>query len=338
MSNPSAVIVLAAGQGTRMKSATPKVLHTMCGLPLVGHAISSAYEAGAADVVVVVRYQRDRVVEVVKALDENVLIADQDEIPGTGRAVQCGLNSLPNTLTGTVIVTSADVPLLEPETIQQLHALHETNQNAVTVMTTIVEDATGYGRMVRDHGALVGIVEHRDATEEQLEIKEINAGIYAFDAEFLRTALGKIDTENDQGEVYLTDTVAIAVKEGRRCGAFILEDQWQAQGCNDRAQLAELRDEMNRRILNQHMRAGVSIVAPCTTHIDVTVEIGPDAVIEPGTILEGDTVIEPYAVIGPNTTLRNVQVGTGAVITHSFLHDTEVTEGTVVPPFTYQNN
>lgn len=321
-----------------MKSATPKVLHTMCGAPLVWHSISAAYEAGAKDVAVVVRHQRDRVVEVIKELDDSILIADQDEIPGTGRAVQCGLNALPKDLTGTIIVTSADVPLLEPQTIQQLHELHETHQNAVTVVTTIVDDATGYGRMVRENEKLISIVEHRDATPEQLEIKEINAGIYAFDAQFLRTALGKIGTQNDQGEVYLTDTVAIAVAEGRPAGTFILEDQWQAQGCNDRAQLAELRDEMNRRILVEHMQSGVAIISPATTHIDATVEISPDAVIEPGTILEGNTVIEPFAVVGPNTTLRNVTVETGAVIAHCFLHDMTVTEGTVVPPFTYKNN
>lgn len=336
--HPSAVIVLAAGQGTRMKSATPKVLHSMCGLPLVGHSIYAAYEAGAEDVVVVVRHQRENVIEAVKSLDENILIADQDEIPGTGRAVQCGLESLPKDLTGTIIVTSADVPLLEARTLQELHTLHETNQNAVTVVSTLVDDPTGYGRMVRDHGALVSIVEHRDATEEQREINEINAGIYAFDAQFLRGALEKIGTNNDQGEVYLTDTVSIAVAEGRRCGAYILEDQWQAQGCNDRAQLAELRDEMNRRILEAHMRAGVSIVSPGTTHIDVTVEIGPDVCIEPGSILEGNTLVEPFAVVGPNTTLRNVHVGVGAVIAHSFLHDTDIAEGTVVPPFTYKHD
>lgn len=321
-----------------MKSTTPKVLHTMCGLPLVGHSINAAYDAGADDVVVVVRHQRETVIEVVKNLDENVRIADQDEIPGTGRAVQCGLAALPADLTGTVIVTSADVPLLEAETLQKLHELHETNQNAVTVVTTIVDDPTGYGRMVRDHGALVAIVEHRDATDEQKAIKEINAGIYAFDAEFLRTALGKIGTDNDQGEVYLTDTVSVAVAEGRRCATYILDDPWQAQGCNDRAQLAELRDEMNRRILDTHMKNGVAVVSPATTHIDITVEIGPDATLEPGTILEGNTVVEPFAVVGPNTTLRNVHVGTGAVIAHSLLHDTEVAEGTVVPPFTYKHD
>ncbi|MCS4483952.1 NTP transferase domain-containing protein [Gleimia sp. 6138-11-ORH1] len=336
--HPSAVIVLAAGQGTRMKSATPKVLHTMCGLPLVGHSIAAAYDAGADDVVVVVRHQREKVIAAIKEIAEDVLIADQDEIPGTGRAVQCGLAALPTDLNGTVIVTSADVPLLEAETLQALHAFHESMQNAVTVVSTLVEDPTGYGRMVRTGGNLVAIVEQRDATAEQKEINEINAGIYAFDAQFLRNALNKIGTDNDQGEVYLTDTVAIAVAEGRRCGAFILEDKWQAQGCNDRAQLADLRDEMNRRILDAHMKAGVSIVSPNTTHIDVTVEIGPDACIEPGAVLEGDTVVEPFAQIGPNTTLRNVHVGTAAVIAHCFLHDTEVAEGTVVPPFTYKHD
>ncbi|MDO5049569.1 MAG: NTP transferase domain-containing protein [Actinomycetaceae bacterium] len=337
MNRPSAVIVLAAGQGTRMKSNTPKVLHEMCGRPLLGHAIVAAEDSEAQSIVVVIRHQRDRVAEMVNDFAPAAILADQDEIPGTGRAVQCGLEQLIETVgetSGTVLVTSADVPLLSGETLQKLNQAHEEAGNAVTVVTTIVDDPTGYGRIIREDGAVTAIVEHRDATDEQRAVNEINAGIYAFDAQFLAQALSGLDTDNDQGEVYLTDTIAVAVQQGRHCGAFILEDEWQAQGCNDRAQLSELRREMNRRILDQHMREGVTIVAPETTWIDVDVEIEPDVTIEPGCVLEGTTTIQTYSHIGPHTTLRNVNVGEGVVAPHCFGFDTDIEPGTVLKPFT----
>lgn len=337
MNRPSAVIVLAAGQGTRMKSKTPKVLHPMCGRPLLGHAIVAAEDAEAESIVVVIRHQRDRVAAMVEDFAPDAILADQDEIPGTGRAVQCGLEQLikeTGEASGTVLVTSADVPLLSGETLTELGKVHEESGNAVTVVTTIVDDPTGYGRVIREDGAVTAIVEHRDATDEQRAVNEINAGIYAFDAKFLQEALSGLDTDNDQGEVYLTDTVAIAVEKGKRCGAFVLEDAWQAQGCNDRAQLSELRHEMNRRILEEHMREGVTIVAPETTWIDVDVEIAPDVTIEPGCVLEGNTSIDSYSQIGPHTTLRNVNVGEGVVAPHCFGFDTDIEPGTVLKPFT----
>lgn len=337
MNRPSAVIVLAAGQGTRMKSKTPKVLHPMSGRPLLGHAIVAAEDSEAESIVVVIRHQRDRVAAMVNDFAPDAILADQDEIPGTGRAVQCGLEQLikeTGEASGTVLVTSADVPLLNGETLLELNKAHEESGNVVTVVTTIVDGPTGYGRVIREDGAVTAIVEHRDATDEQRAVNEINAGIYAFDAKFLQDALSGLDTDNDQGEVYLTDTVAVAVSQGQRCGAFVLEDQWQAQGCNDRAQLSELRHEMNRRILNEHMREGVTIVAPKTTWIDVDVEIAPDVTIEPGCVLEGNTSIDSYSQIGPHTTLRNVNVGEGVVAPHCFGFDTDIEPGTVLKPFT----
>lgn len=309
----------------------------MCGRPLLGHAIVAAEDAEAESIVVVIRHQRDRVAAMVEDFAPDAILADQDEIPGTGRAVQCGLEQLikeTGEASGTVLVTSADVPLLSGETLTELGKVHEESGNAVTVVTTIVDDPTGYGRVIREDGAVTAIVEHRDATDEQRAVNEINAGIYAFDAKFLQEALSGLDTDNDQGEVYLTDTVAIAVEKGKRCGAFVLEDAWQAQGCNDRAQLSELRHEMNRRILEEHMREGVTIVAPETTWIDVDVEIAPDVTIEPGCVLEGNTSIDSYSQIGPHTTLRNVNVGEGVVAPHCFGFDTDIEPGTVLKPFT----
>lgn len=341
MSNPLAVIVLAAGQGTRMKSNTPKVLHPMCGRPLLGHAIVAAEESGAAKQVVVIRHQRDRVAQMVQDFAPDAVIADQDEIPGTGRAVQCGLEELAkhvDELAGTVFVTSADVPLLTGQTLRELGKAHESAKNAVTVVTTVVEDPTGYGRIIREEGAVTKIVEHRDASEDELAVREINAGIYAFDAAFLAEVLPTLGTDNDQGEVYLTDTIAAAIVRGRRCGAFILEDVWQAQGCNDRVQLSELRAEMNRRILEEHMRGGVTVVDPTSTWIDVDVEIAPDVTIEPGCILEGNTFIDSYSEIGPHTTLRNVEVGEGSIMPYCFAFDALVEAGTLLPAFQQLQN
>lgn len=336
MNHPLAVVVLAAGQGTRMKSSTPKVLHPICGRPLLAHAIVAAQESGASKQVVVIRHQRDRVAEMVESFAPEAILADQDEIPGTGRAVQCGLKELADhvdKLEGTVLVTSADVPLLAGETLRELFETHEASGNAVTVMTTIVDDPSGYGRVIREGGAVTAIVEHRDANADQLAVKEINAGIYAFDVAFLDQALQTLGTNNDQGEVYLTDTIARASEAGLTCGAFVLEDAWQAQGCNDRAQLSQLRAEMNRRIVNRHMLNGVTIVDPASTWVDVEAEIAPDVTIEPGCVLEGTTTIDSYSQIGPHTTLRNVVIGEGVIAPHCFGFDTEVEAGSVIPPF-----
>ena len=212
---PAAVIVLAAGEGTRMRSATPKVLHRIGGLSLVGHAIRAARATGADHVEVVVRHERDRVVEVCTALDAGLVIADQDDVKGTGRAVECGLDALPANLSGTVLVTYGDVPLLTGDTLVELTAAHLESGSAVSVVTANLADPTGYGRVVRDaEGRVERIVEHKDATDAERALTEINSGIYAFDAALLREALAQVGTDNVQGEKYLTDVVAIARTSG----------------------------------------------------------------------------------------------------------------------------
>ena len=318
MSRPSAVIVLAAGQGTRMKSDLPKVVHPMGGLSLIGHALRAANGLQPDHIVAVVRHQRDLVAaEAIRVLP-TVTIADQDEIPGTGRAVQCGLAALTHTvgeLSGTIVVTYGDVPLLTSHTLAELVDLHESQGHAVTILTTRVEEPTGYGRIIRgDGGQVTSIVEERDATAHQRAITEINAGIYAFDAAFLVHALNSVGSDNDQGEVYLTDVLAAAAPAGRTAGALELADTWQAQGCNDRIQLAELAAELNRRVTRAHMRDGVSIVDPSATWIDVDVTIAQDTTIHPGTVLRGSTSIGSWCEIGPSTTLINAKVGSGCTL------------------------
>lgn len=340
MSQNCSVVVMAAGKGTRMKSAIPKVLHELCGRTLLGHAMHTAAQISPTELVVVVRHARDLVAEEVRAVNPNALVADQDEVPGTGRAVQCGLEEALNrggNLSETVLVTSGDVPLLEPETLRELVRTREEANAAVALVSTILPDPFGYGRVVRDGKTadLVSrIVEHKDASDEELVIPEINAGIYAFDTKFLLDALGELDQDNAQGEVYLTDLVAVATARGLPAVPYLLEDRWQAEGCNDLVQLAELRAVLTERLAERHMREGVSILDPSTVALDVQVRLAPDSVIEPGVQLRGETVVETGATVGPATTLVNAKVGAGAKVPHSYVADAEVLPSESVPPFT----
>lgn len=313
--SPAAVIIMAAGKGTRMRSATPKVLHQIGGRSLLNHAVVAARGLQPQYLVVVVRHQRDDVVAHLERVAPDVVIADQDEIPGTGRAVACGLAALPADLTGPVVVTSGDVPLLDTATLEALLDQHVSRADAVTILTTELADPSGYGRVVRtEEGAVAGIVEHRDASESQLLIKEINAGVYVFDAAHLREALGGLGTDNDQGEVYLTDVVAAAYQAGKSTSALVVTDTWLVEGCNDRVQLAQLGAELNRRILEHWMRTGVTIVDPSSTWVDVDAKIGQDAYLEPGVIVHGATVIGDEAYVGAHSVLDNVEVPDGAVV------------------------
>ncbi len=338
MSNPrlAAVIVLAAGEGTRMKSATPKVLHRIAGRTLVGHAIAAAREAQPEHLAVVVRHERDLVATHVAEVDPKAVIADQDDVKGTGRAVQCALDVLPADLDGTVLVTYGDVPLLAGSTLHALVDHHSASGSAVTVITANLANPTGYGRILRGaDDSVEGIVEHKDATPEQLAITEINSGIYAFDAQVLRDALEHVTTDNSQGEKYLTDVLAIARSAGRRVAAHLIDDLWQTEGVNDRVQLARLGKELNRRITEKWMREGVTIVDPDTTWVDADVAIGRDATILPGTQLLGATTIGADAVIGPDSTLEDTEVGERATISRTESRLAVVGADATVGPFSY---
>ena len=336
MNGPTSVIVLAAGQGTRMKSDLPKVVHPLAGVSLLGHALRAARGIDPDHVVAVVRHQRDIVAAEATAVDADVIIADQDEIPGTGRAVQCGLAALAEAtgpIEGTVIVTSGDVPLLQADTLRELATLHADSGVDATILTTIVDDPTGYGRIVRDDNAAVqAIVEQRDATDEQRAIQEINAGIYAFDGPFLDAALANVGTDNDQGEVYLTDVIAAAAAGERGAAALILTDEWQARGCNDRIQLAELGAEFNRRINERLMADGVTIVDPAGTWIDIDVAVANDTTILPGSVLKGRTTVGPKCEIGPHTTLVDAEIGAGARVPAAWIENASVAADTMVAP------
>lgn len=363
---PAAVIVLAAGVGTRMRSETPKVLHSLAGRTLLGHALAAARELEPDRIVVVVRHGRDQVAAHALAVDPRVLIADQDDIPGTGRAVQCALSVLdaaalasaaladragvghpddagpkqvvrPKQVVGPVVVLAGDIPLLDGATLAELLAAHRADGNAVTVLTAELADASGYGRIIRDRGTgeVVAVVEECDATEEQRAIREINSSVYVFDAKVLRSALGRIGRDNAQGEVYLTDVLALARADGGAVRAVRSDDPVAVEGVNDRAQLAVLGAELNRRLVSDWMIAGVTVIDPATTWVDVTVELEPDVTLEPGVQLRGATVVRRGATVGPDSTLVDVVVGAGATVVRSHACAATIGAGAVVGPFSY---
>jgi bifunctional protein glmU len=312
---PTAVIIMAAGKGTRMRSTTPKVLHTIGGRSLLDHAVRAARGLEPEHLVVVVRHERDAVVAHLAEVAPDAVPADQDDVPGTGRAVACGLARLPDDLTGPVVVTSGDVPLLDTATLRALLAQHVERGDAVTLLSTVLEDPTGYGRVVREpDGAVSAIVEQRDANPTQRAITEINAGVYVFDAAHLRSALAALGTDNDQGEVYLTDVVARARAAGRPTSALVVADHWLVEGCNDRAQLAALGAELNRRTLARWMEAGVGVVDPVGTRVDVDVELARDVTLEPGALLRGTTRIGEGSRVGAYAILTDVEIPAGAVV------------------------
>jgi len=333
---PAAVIVLAAGDGTRMRSRQPKVLHTIGGRSLVEHAVAAARGTHPKHLVVVVRAHRDRVAEHVTQFDPDVVVADQDEVPGTARAVECGIDALPADLSGPVLVTYGDVPLLTAETLLSLLEAHASAAAAVSVITATVADPTGYGRVVRDpSGAVSAIVEHRDATPDQLTVDEINSGLYAFDLVVLRSLLPRVRSANAQGERYLTDVVALARADGLTVHAHRVLDLWQTEGVNDKVQLARLGAELNRRTVEQAMRDGAIVVDPATTWVDADVTIGADTVVHPNTQIHGATTIGVNCVIGPDTTLTDVEVGDGASVVRSQALLAVVGPGASVGPFSY---
>jgi bifunctional UDP-N-acetylglucosamine pyrophosphorylase/glucosamine-1-phosphate N-acetyltransferase len=329
------LIILAAGEGTRMRSATPKVLHRIAGRSLVEHAVRAAAGLSPDHLAVVIGHGREQVSEHLTGLDPEITVAVQDDQRGTGHAVSCAMSALPPP-SGVVLVTYGDVPLLDTTTLSALLDEHLDADNAVTVLTAVVYDPTGYGRILRDvDGSVTGIVEHRDASEDQLEIAEINSGIYAFDAEVLADALAKLEPHNAQGELYLTDVLGIARAAGRRVGALTCADPWLVAGINDRLQLAAVGAELNRRLLEEWMRNGVTVIDPATTWLDVDVTLARDVLLEPGVQLRGRTEVGEGAVIGPDTTLTDMVVGPGASVIRTHGRESEIGAGASVGPFAY---
>jgi bifunctional UDP-N-acetylglucosamine pyrophosphorylase/glucosamine-1-phosphate N-acetyltransferase len=331
------VIVLAAGGGTRMKSKTMKVLHPIAGRSMIGHVLAAVTAVEPHRVVAVVGNQREQVGPHIQSLLPDAVLAVQETQDGTGHAVRVAWEALdPADRNGTILVASGDTPLLEGESLLAFAADHVAAGRGVSILSGVVADPFGYGRVLRDEfGEVVGIVEEKDATEDEAAVSEINSGILAFDAEFLDSALPRLSNENAKGEYYLTDTVALAREDGLRVGAFPIADVLQTEGANDRAQLAALAKEKNRRILDRWMRDGVTIIDPETTWVDVDVRLAPDVTVLPGVQLLGATLVEEDAVIGPDCTLKDVEVGAGARVVRTHAELAVIGPRANVGPFSY---
>lgn len=330
----AAVVIMAAGAGTRMRSATPKVLHKLAGQTMISLAVDTADALSPQNLVVVVGHEREQVTAHLAEIAPHVTVAVQEQALGTGDAVRSGLSVL-GEIAGEIVVTSGDNPLLAGETLVELVGQHRRDRNVVTVLTARVPDPAGYGRIVRDGDQIARIVEQADGSPDELEIDEINSGVYVFDADTLRTGIGALSTANAKGELYLTDVVAHARSAGGRVGAHLLADWIQAEGVNDRVQLAELNAELNRRILHRWMRDGVTVIDPATTWVHAGVDLAPDVTLLPGTSLEGATSVATGATIGPDTTLIDVEVGENATVTRTHAELAVIGAGAAVGPFSY---
>jgi len=307
MEKSLAAVILAAGKGTRMKSAWAKVLHPICGQPMLNYPLQAARQAGFGKLRVVVGHQSKSVCQRCAATD--IEWVEQAEQLGTGHALLCAAASLAG-FSGDLLLLCGDVPLLRTETLQQLQAFHAREQAAVTVLTAEMPNPTGYGRIIREGAQVLRIVEEKDANDRERQVQEINTGTYLFDAEFVFSALKNLKTDNAQGEYYLTDVVAAAVAAGKTTRAISVNDPTEVMGINDRCQLAEAEALMRWRINTGLMRSGVTMIDPTTTYVDASVKIGPDTVLHPNVQLRGNTLI------GENCILE-----TGVVVVDSMVAD-----------------
>ncbi len=324
-----ASIVLAAGKGTRMKSNLPKVLHQVCGKPMVHYAVNAAQMSGAEKIVLVIGHGAE---EVQKYLGERVVYALQQEQLGTGHAVQSALPAISEDY-DTILVTYGDMPLLTEGTLQKLLQTQAKNSGPVSMVTMISEDPKGFGRIIRGmDGSVVAIVEEVQCTPEQLAIQELNVGAYCFDAKWLWQALKRLPL-SPEGEFYLTDVVGIAVQDGLRVDALTVTDNQEALGINTRVHLAEAETVMRQRILENLMLEGVTVIDPASTYVEASVKIGMDTILQPNTFLRGNTVIGENCVIGPNTIITDCQVGNRCSILAVVMEKAIVEDGVDIGPF-----
>ena len=331
----AAVVVLAAGGGTRMRSATPKVLHTLAGRSMLAHVVGAARELAPEHLLVVVGHAREQIAEHLQQLDPAAVPVVQAQQHGTGHAVRVALDGLEH-LEGTVVVVPGDTPLLTPATLQRLVAEHEAAGASTTVLTALVDDPTGYGRVLRGaDGDVQRIVEHRDADEQARRVCEINTSVYAFSAGPLREALGKLSTDNAQGEEYLTDVVGLHAGAGLRLHAVVADDPRETAGINDRAQLAFAARDLRDRLVLAHQRAGVAVLDPATTWVDADVVLEPDCTLLPGVQLHRGTVVRRGAVVGPDSTLSACEVGEDASVVRTHADGAVIGPRASVGPFSY---
>ncbi|EEG76613.1 bifunctional UDP-N-acetylglucosamine diphosphorylase/glucosamine-1-phosphate N-acetyltransferase GlmU [Dethiobacter alkaliphilus] len=323
-------VVLAAGEGKRMKSQTPKVLHRICGRSLLGHVLAAVEKASQQKIVVVGHGAQ----QVKEAFGDKVQYAYQHQQLGTGHAVMQAEQQIPRA--GDVFILCGDTPLLSAEVMEKMLLAHKQSGVAATVLTAVVPDAYGYGRIIRtEAGDVVKIVEEKDATEGERTVREINTGTYLFQAEALLDSLGDLDNDNAQGEYYLTDCIALLISRGLKVGSYCLEDYRMALGVNDRSQLAEAAKLLRERINGELMAGGVTIHDPATTYVDVDVRVGEDTELLPNTYLKGATEIGARCVIGPGTEITECQIGSCVTVRHSVLNRSVLEDNVTVGPFAH---
>lgn len=322
-------IVLAAGQGTRIKSKIPKVLHKVCGKEMVNHVIDIISRAGVEDINLIVGKGAELVKE--HTFMKQVSYSLQEEQLGTGHAVKCAKDFLKGK-SGVVAVFCGDTPLIKQETVEKLFNFHIENNNSITIVTSILDDATGYGRIVRDGDNVLKIVEHKDCTEEELKITEMNAGIYCFDIESLLESLDNLSNDNAQGEYYLTDVVGMQKCDGKKIGAMVIDFE-ETVGVNSRQQLAQAEKILRVRINNKHMDNGVTLVDPESTCIGPDVVIGQDTIIYPYNVIEGKTIIRENCIIYPNCRIKDSLILDGAKVSGITIEDSFVLENSNIETF-----
>lgn len=331
MSNRYAII-LAAGQGTRMKSKLYKVLHPVCGKPMVQHVIDQVNQLQIEDIVTVIGHGAEKVQE---QLGDSCKYALQEQQLGTAHAVMQA-ESVLSARSGTTLVICGDTPLIKAETMKELIALHEQSQAKATILTAYADNPAGYGRVLRGEGGLVEkIVEHKDASEEERYVKEINTGTYCFDNQALFSALKKVSNENVQGEYYLPDVIEILKEEGEVVTAFQSSEFEETLGVNDRVALSQAEQILRNRINEKHMRNGVTIIDPLTTFIEADVQIGQDTVINPGSFIKGKSIIGQDCLIGPNTEISNCEIGDGTEVLQSVVHESSIGSFVKIGPFAH---
>lgn len=324
-------IILAAGQGKRIKSNLPKVLHKACGKEMVNHVVDTMRVSGIEDVNVIIGKGAELVKE--RTASRNVTYSLQAEQLGTGHAVKCAKEFLVGK-SGVVAIFTGDAPLIKAETVTNLIETHIAENNFATLLTSIIENPTGYGRIVRSENGVERIVEHKDCNEEQLSIDEINAGMYCFDIENLLAALDKLSNNNAQGEYYLTDVIEILKSEGKKVGAMVTDFE-ETLGVNSRAELAVVENILRARINRTHLDNGVTIIDPNSTYIGVDVKIGQDTIIYPNNVIEGNTVIGEGCVLYPNSRISDSTIANGVEIQSSVILESTIGEETTVGPFAY---
>ena len=334
MSKIELVVVLAAGEGTRMKSKSAKVLHEIAGRTIIENLLAAVKPLEAKNLTVVVGSHKDEVIEHLTKIAPKAKTVFQEKRNGTGGAAQLALASHKGD--GTVLILAGDTPLLTTQTLQEFIEVHQTQKNKASVLTALLPDPTGYGRIIRgDDGVILKIVEEKDATDSEKDIDEINTGVYLFESKVLSAVISKIQSNNSQKELYLTDVISLLNDQKESVHAIVSNDYTETLGINDRTQLAECAAIMRDRINNQHMLAGVSIIDPTTTWIDAGVKIEADVVIYPSSAISGETVIKSGAIIGPRTTLVDCEVGSAASVIESFATKSVIGDGAKVGPYTY---